>query len=239
MGKAGKTALFLVFVVSLVCTYAAQQPSAAKGQATGQNPDKFEDNHRGLFSPKTDAGEEAARNTDTLVRKLPANTAAMAQIPRKNFIDEHIFGRIERDKIPHAALSSDEEFVRRVYVDATGILPTAQQVKDFVANRDVNKRDKLIDSLIGTEEFTEQFAWFWGDLLRLGADTGFGKNATQYWLKEWLLLDRPYNEVVFDMLTPTSKAHNTIPSLGLIGRVNLGICFVPQDADDFRVTNRL
>src|SRR5262245_31437822 len=227
----------VLFLLTL-STFGAQQSPPAPANP-GQNPDRFEDAHKGLFTPQSTPGQDAARTTNEVAKGLPDAGQSLARVPRKNFIDEAIFSRIERDKIPHAALSSDEEFVRRVYVDATGILPTAQQVKDFVANRDVNKRDKLIDSLIGTEEFTEQFAWFWGDLLRLGADTGFGKNATQYWLKEWLLLDRPYNEVVFDMLTPTSKAHNTIPSLGLIGRVNLGICFVPQDADDFRVTNRL
>jgi hypothetical protein len=119
------------------------------------------------------------------------------------------------------------------------MLPDARAVRDFIANKDTAKRDKLIDSLIGTEEFTEQFAWFWGDLFRLGADTGYGKNAFQFWIKEWLRLDRPYNEVVFDMLTPSTKAHNTIPALGLIGRANDGVCWLPADPDDFRVTNRL
>src|SRR6266850_3337787 len=130
MGRLKSTMLFSALVVSLaLCMYGAQQPSSqTKTPAAGQNPDQFDEAHRGVFSPKTNAGEEAARNTDALIKKVPPGPQAFAKIARKNFIDEHIFGRIERDKIPHSALSSDQEFVRRVYVDATGILPTAQQV---------------------------------------------------------------------------------------------------------------
>jgi hypothetical protein len=228
--------LFSALVFSLgLYALGAQQPATPQQP----NPDRIEDAHQGLLAPKPNTGEEAARITNEVAKGLPDSGQARARIPRKNFIDEFIFARIEKDSIPHAALSTDEEFVRRVYLDATGLLPTAQQVRDFVANKDAAKRDKLIDSLIGTEEFTEQFAWFWGDLFRLGADTGYGKNAFQFWIKEWLRLDRPYNEVVFDMLTPSTKAHNTIPSLGLVGRANDGVCWLPSDPDDFRVTNRL
>src|SRR5207249_2013183 len=139
-------------------------------------------------------------------------------LPRKNFIDEFILGRIERDGIPRAGLSSDEEFLRRATLDATGLLPAADQVRAFIANKDPNKRDKLIDSLIGTEEFAEQWAWFYGDLFRLMNYAGASKNAFQYWNKEWLKVDRPYNEVVTDMLTASSKSHSSVPQLAFLGR---------------------
>jgi hypothetical protein len=166
-------ALFSVFVFSLgLCVIGAQQPAAQEPK-----PDRIEDAHQGLLAPKPATSAEAVRTTNEVAKGLPEGSQARTRIPRKNFIDEFIFDRIERDNIPHAALSSDEEFVRRAYLDVMGMLPTVQQVRDFVANKDAAKRDKLIDSLIGTEEFTEQFAWFWGDLFRLGADTGYGKNA--------------------------------------------------------------
>lgn len=233
--------------ILLACyVYAGQKPTPQntppktppKAPMDGQRPDQFEDAHRGIFAPKP-TGEEVGRQTNELARSLPGSGAPMARMPRKNFIDEAIFGRIERDKIPHAGLSNDQEFVRRVYLDVTGMLPTTKQVLDFVADKDANKRDKLIDSLIGAEEFAEQWAWYWGDLLRLGSDTGYGKNAFQHWLKEWLTLDRPYNDVVTDMLTPAAKNHSAIPSLGLMGQNNVGQNNLPKDADDFRVTNRL
>src|SRR4030095_187283 len=222
MTKSSATLLaILLFAVGL-CALGAQKPAPPPAPQQ-PNPDRLEDAHQGLFGPNGNGGAEAARITDQVAKELPANGQALARIPRKNFVDESIFGRIERDRIPHSGLSTDEEFVRRVYVDATGMIPTSRQVREFVASKDPAKRDKLIDSLVGTEEFTEQFAWFWGDLFRLGADTGYGKNAFQYWIKEWLRLDRPYNEVVYDMLTPSTKAHNTIPALGLLGRANDGV----------------
>jgi hypothetical protein len=233
MSRKASLLLFILLLFSI-----AQYPHAQQNPPA-PNPDRTEDAHQAIFAPKPTAGEEAVRRTNEVANTLPANGQRTGRIARKNFIDDHIFGRIERDNIPHAALSSDEEFVRRVYLDATGVLPTAKQVRDFLASKDAAKRDKLIDSLIGTEEFVEQFAWFWGDLFRLGADTGYGRNAFQYWNKEWLRLDRPYNEVVYDLLTPAAKAHNTIPALGFIGRANDGVCFLPVDPDDYRVTNRL
>src|SRR5262245_38201843 len=170
MSRSRSVMLLLALLLAVVTTYTAQQvTSPGKAPAAGQNPD-VDEAHRGLFTTKTNAGEEAARSTDKLSKGIPAGDVSTAKITRKNFIDEHIFGRIERDNIPHAGLSSDQEFIRRAYVDATGVLPTAQQVRDFVADKRADKRDKLIDSLIGTEEFAEEYAWFWGDLFRIAGD---------------------------------------------------------------------
>src|SRR5262249_56254340 len=94
-----------------------------------------------------DKGGEASKVREAVAPALPGAAASSAPIPRKNFIDEHIFGRIERDNIPHAPLAGDEEFLRRVYVDAIGFLPTPEKIRSFVADTDPNKRDKLIDSL--------------------------------------------------------------------------------------------
>jgi hypothetical protein len=160
-------------------------------------------------------------------------------MPRKNFIDEIVFGRIERDRIPHAGLTTDEEFLRRVYLDATGVLPTSDTVRSFLADKDPQKRDRLIDSLIGTDEFAEQWAWYWGDLFRNTGRTGGDKDSFAFWNKEWLKVDRPYSEVVYDIITPSAKSHGSIPQLGLIGRNNVGVNILPTSPEDFQVSNRL
>src|SRR6266566_80586 len=145
------TAIFcLTFVVT------AQGPQ--NGQALPQvDPDRVDTAHQELLNAK-DKAAEASKLTDAVAPALPGAAASTAPIPRKNFIDEHIFGRIEKDNIPHAPLAGDEEFLRRVYVDAIGFLPTPEKIRSFVADKDPNKRDKVIDSLIGTEEFAEQLA---------------------------------------------------------------------------------
>ena len=70
---------------------------------------------------------------------------ATSPTPRKNFIDEYIFGRMERDGIKPAPLSSDFEFLRRVYFDLTGRPPSTNDVYNFIADTNPNKRDALID----------------------------------------------------------------------------------------------
>src|SRR5207237_4320311 len=135
-----------------------------------------------------DKAAEASRLTQAVSPALPAAAASTAPIPRKNFVDEHIFGKIERDNIPHSPLAGDEEFLRRAYHDATGFLPSAEKIRSFVADTDPNKRDTLIDSLIGTEQFADQWAYQYGELFRTRAA------AFHYWTKAWLKADLPYND---------------------------------------------
>ena len=238
-----KVATLAVLVCALsfvsVLSVAQSAKQAPKPAPAPEKMDQMEEAHRGIFAPKAGAANEAVRRSNQVSASLPAAKMPAGRMPRKNFVDELIFSRIERDRIPHAGLTSDSEFIRRVYLDAAGELPAADAVREFVASTDPQKRDKLIDSLIGTEEFAEQWAWMWGDLFRLANDTGYGSKAFHYWNKEWLRIDRPYNEVVYDLLTPSAKSHAAIPSLGMIGRNNIGLNNLPNSPDDFRVTNRL
>jgi len=183
----------MVFLLSLVVSAQGPQNTPAQPQ-----DDRIEAAHGRLLSGE-DRARDASKLTEAVAPALPSSAASTAPIPRKNFIDEHIFGRMERDKIPHAPLAGDEEFLRRAYLDATGLLPTPEQVRSFVADKDPNKRDKLIDSLIGTEEFTDQWAYHFGELLRTR------EAQFHLWTKQWLKVDRPYNEVFADIVTPTTK----------------------------------
>ncbi len=140
---------------------------------------------------------------------------------------------MKRDGIRHAPLSSDQEFLRRAYVDATGTLPTADEVRAFVASTDPAKRNKLVDKLVESEEFAEQFSWLWGDMLNQQDP------AYNYWIKEFLRADRPYNEVVTDMMSGVAKTHTTIPALGLFSDAYVGTNSSPMNMDDYRGLNRL
>src|SRR5438128_57718 len=122
----GKIA-FLIGLFSLLLTVSAQNgtPQDKPGDpATGT--DKFDAAHKGILGTQPDKAQEVGRFTESVAKSLPGGAAAAGQMARKNFIDEHIFGRIEKDRIPHSGLSTDEEFVRRVYLDAQGVLPTPE-----------------------------------------------------------------------------------------------------------------
>ena len=77
---------------------------------------------------------EAGAVTDRVTAGLPKPAAPAARMPRRNFIDEHIFGKMERDGIPHAPLATDQEFFRRVMLDLTGRIPSPAEVRDFLAD---------------------------------------------------------------------------------------------------------
>lgn len=222
--------------LSVTLTVSAQQeksPEKLKSQ-TIQQHDAIEKAHEGIFANTKDKATEASRLTEAVAGSLPASFS-VGKIPRKNFVDEHIFDRIERDKIPHSPLASDEEFIRRAYLDATGLIPSADAVRDFVSNKEEDKRDQLIDSLIGTDEFAEQWAWFWGDLFRV-RDQSF-----QWFNKQWLKVDRPYDEVMYDMISTAAKSHTMMPALqfyrGPLYTATRAVS--PTDADNYHLMDRL
>jgi Protein of unknown function (DUF1549)/Protein of unknown function (DUF1553) len=205
-----KPVKWVVVTAAVLClTFAVSAQQSQQGQPKQGQPqadqDRIEAAHSELLNAK-DKAAEASRLTETVAPALPGAAPSSVPIPRKNFIDEHLFGRIERDTIPHSPLAGDEEFLRRVYLDAVGFLPTPEKVRSFVADTDPNKRDKLIDSLIGTEEFADQWAYHYGELFRTRAA------AFHYWTKLWLKVDRPYNEVFADMVTPTTKNSRGLPT---------------------------
>src|SRR6266516_4905362 len=144
-----------LIVFSIVLSVSAQNQAQKQQTTPSTSADEFEKAHQNLFGPPTDKAAEASRLTTGFAAAGPA---VLGDIQRKNYIDEQIFGRMERDGIPHAPLASDQEFVRRVYLDATGLLPTPGVVREFIASQDPNKRDRLIDSFIDATASTDLYA---------------------------------------------------------------------------------
>src|SRR2546425_6228547 len=220
-------------VACLVFTVSGQNQQNKEKTAPPITTDDFEKAHQGVFGSDVDKGTEASRLTAAFAGQ---SAAATGSIPRKNFIDEQIFGRMERDKVPHAPLATDQEFVRRAYLDAIGLLPTPAQVREFVASKDANKRDKLIDSLIGSDAFADQWAWFWADLFQVRNE------SFAYWFKKNLKLDRPYNEVFADLVGGTAtKNASMIPTWAIYGQslYNALRATTATDPDNYYYANRL
>src|SRR5437667_910752 len=206
---------------------------SVSAQQTPRTADDFEKAHQGVFGTQPDKAAEASRLTATFAGQP---SAASQNVPIKNYIDEYIFGRMERDKVPHAPLAGDNEFVRRVYLDATGLLPTPAQVRDFVANTDPNKRDKLIDSLIGSDDFADQWAWFWSDLFQVRND------SFAHWFKQNLKVDRPYNEIFGDLVgASATKNASMIPAWSIYSQslYNALRATTATDQDNYYYANRL
>ncbi|MBL8234645.1 MAG: DUF1553 domain-containing protein, partial [Bryobacterales bacterium] len=120
-------------------------------------------------------------------------------VPRANFIDEHVFRKLERFQILPSTLSSDSEFLRRVCLDLTGALPPPQRVREFLSSRDSNKRNQLIDALIASPEFVDYWTWRFADIFRVAIFTnGLSSKWSQSyweWIRNWVERDLPYDQV--------------------------------------------
>ena len=85
--------------------------------------------------------------------------------PRRNWIDDLVLEKLRELNIPPSARCTDEEFLRRVYLDTIGVLPTAGEVRAFLADANAGKRDRAIDQVLKRPEFTDYWAYKWSDLL--------------------------------------------------------------------------
>ncbi|HXH23857.1 MAG TPA: DUF1553 domain-containing protein [Vicinamibacterales bacterium] len=155
-------------------------------------------------APSTSGRAEASALTEKL--RPSSGAGAMAAVPRRNFIDDYIFSKMERDGIPHAPLASDEEFFRRVHIDLTGRIGSDEELRRFVASTDPDKRDKLIDRLVTTQPYKAKWTYFFNDIFKPHANrVGVqGKVVFTRWVYDNIHLDRPYNEMVQEMLTASA-----------------------------------
>ena len=157
--------------------------------------------------------------TRDVAAKLPRASANGRKVVARNLIDQHLFGAMERDSIPHAPLSNDYEFCRRVYLDLTGRIPTPEQLKAFVNNPAPDKRDKLIDELIESQAWVEHWGYWYGDLVRACANR-IGNPALKHfdaWLRQSLKEDKPYDRLVTEMLTASAPNTNWMPDAAAAG----------------------
>ncbi|MGH9849148.1 MAG: DUF1549 domain-containing protein, partial [Blastocatellia bacterium] len=141
---------------------------SVEGNLTGSDCSylKAPENFRGVQARHRLAVSET---TQAISNKLGDAELALVQassVPRKNVIDNILFDRMARDAIASAPLSTDEEFIRRVSLDLTGRIPSAEDVTKFVGDQDPNKRDLLVDNLINSPEFVDKWTMFFGDLFR-------------------------------------------------------------------------
>ncbi|MEX2316128.1 MAG: DUF1553 domain-containing protein [Pirellulales bacterium] len=163
--------------------------------------------------------KQASDTTESVARRLPRLGSTDAGIVERNLIDRHLLGAMQRDNIPHARLSIDHEFLRRVYLDLTGRIPSLEQLTKFVEDKSPDKRDRIIDELLASEAWVDHWGYWYGDLFRNCANR-IGNAATKHfdaWLRQCLKEDRPYDQIVTDMLTATAPNTGWLPDAAPAG----------------------
>jgi hypothetical protein len=126
-------------------------------------------------------------------------------VPENNYVDTLVHSKLKKIRVTPSGLCDDQTFVRRVYLDVIGQLPTPETVKAFIANQDQAKRDKLIDELIKRPEFNDMWVMKFAELLQVRTENNqfLYKSAYQYfnWLKERFAEGVPMDELVKELLT--------------------------------------
>ena len=152
----------------------------------------------------------ASGETAILVRYLEkATTVRLAFVaPRQNFswqtpppnneVDELVFAKLKTMQILPSEVSSDEQFLRRVYFDVTGVPPTVDQARAFLADESTGKRSRLIDELLESPDYAAWWANKWGDLFRINREklTDRGVFKFYHWLVRSVRNNMPYDEFV-------------------------------------------
>lgn len=127
-------------------------------------------------------------------------------------IDELVLAKLAKEKIQPNAPASDEVFVRRVYLDIAGRIPTIKETTDFLADKATDKRAKLIDELLASDGYAQNFFNYWSDILRLRSQLAVGNSqpagaAYNNWLRKALADNMPYDKMVHEMVTADGKTY--------------------------------
>ena len=129
--------------------------------------------------------------------------------PVQNVIDELVDAKLKKVKVQASALAGDAEFLRRVYLDLTGLPPSAEEVRAFLDDpRDTKrKRDELIDKLVGSEPFVEHWTNKWGDMLMVNRKFLGDKGAAGFrnWIRSAVAANKPYDKFAYDILTASGS----------------------------------
>ncbi|MEW6159147.1 MAG: DUF1549 and DUF1553 domain-containing protein [Verrucomicrobiota bacterium] len=155
-----------------------------------------------------------------------------ANVRASNFIDEHIFAKLRTLRMNPSELCSDAEFIRRVYLDLLGILPTAEEARQFVedfesaserpggngsasrkrsrSERDIfQRRARLVESLFDRPEFADFWALKWADLLRVEGHSldQKGVQSFHHWIRQSVAENKPWDLFVQELVTARGSTY--------------------------------
>ena len=133
--------------------------------------------------------------------------AVYARAPRANFIDDLVLAKLAELNIEPSPLSSDAEFIRRAFLDAAGILPTAEEVRAFLADTTPDKRVKLVDALLARPEFVDYWSYKWSDLLLVSSRSLPSNAMWSYynWIRRNVEANTPWDRMAREILTASGN----------------------------------
>ena len=149
-----------------------------------------------------------------LIVPLSDNPIDLTKEPRRNFIDEHVLELLSTLRIPVSPPADDAAFLRRISLDLTGRLPKPKHVRGFLADKKPGKRDRLIDTLLASDEFTDYWTHRFAQLLRIRSQPQDKVGAQRYhnWLRSQIAAAAPYDSLARELLTSAGDTHTVGPA---------------------------
>ena len=135
-------------------------------------------------------------------------TASPAWPRPRNVVDEHVFAKLRSLGIPPSDRCDDATYQRRITLDVVGRLPTVEEIERFAADQADDKRDRLLDRLLESEDHAEYFASKWNAILRnrrQGDQPSFANVAFHGWIRDSLYENKPYDRFVRELLTASGS----------------------------------
>jgi hypothetical protein len=183
--------------------------------------------HAALYEPNDKNMAEAGEEGLVKIRDIPGNVAVMVRYqgkvsvfsasiplgapveklpPVRNFVDELVFANLKQIGVPPSPICDDPTFLRRVSLDIAGRLPTLEETTAFLASKEADKRDRLIEALLASPDYADFFANKWAPLLhnkRDAANDITANFAFHSWVRDALLSNTPYDQMARQLLAAT------------------------------------
>ena len=133
----------------------------------------------------------------------PGARVTYPPLPTNNFIDTHVDQHLKRLNITPSPIADDATYLRRVYLDISGKLPTPTEAETFLKNTAKDKRSKLVEKLLTRPEFADYWALQWSDLLRVDRLKLGHADAYLYykWIRESFARNKPVDNIARELLT--------------------------------------
>jgi len=224
--------LLATLAVTLSIVGGSVADDQGKARPAAKRPEK-----KALEIIRTEEHEDVdghTRKADSAKKTLSSPTLQPSQL------DELIEKGLAATKTPVAEPTTDEEFVRRIYLDVVGKLPNPGVIRDFVNSRARNKRAALIENLLKQPEYAENWARYWRDVIAYRSpnenDRQVGYPLFEKWLSEQFAENKPWDKIATEIITAVGRVDQNgaavfavaeegspVEMAGEVSRVFLGI----------------
>ena len=206
--RCGRFTSGLALTLALLILYPALQVDAQKRRVYKKPAGK----------PDAKKEEPEFPQRKVTIDKVDPDSSMRVKVSAK-LIDRFVDENYREFNVKPSPPTTDEQFVRRVYLDIAGRIPSYRETKQFLGSHGSDKRAELIDDLLDSVEYSQNFYNYFSDVLRLRSRLQNNIDGTLYneWVKQCLEENKPYNEFVYELLTAEGKTYEN-PATGYFVR---------------------